>query len=85
MIGEDSKPRATALRQALEHTTEARPPPSDMLNVTEACAYLRISRWTLYRLIHGKQLTTVKVGRRRLVPMRSIQKLVSRLEAEDAA
>lgn len=80
----DIMPRATALRQALEGSKQAEPSAADMLTVAESCTYLRISKWTLYRLIQGKQLKSVKIGRRRLVPMRAILEFVKNLEAETA-
>ena len=56
--------------------------PSDLrilLTVPEACAVLRVSRWMLYRLIQTRQLNTVKIGRRRLVPAEEVRALLARL------
>lgn len=53
-----------------------------LLTVPEACERLRISRWMLYELIRSRQLTTVKLGSRRLVPLAGITALVDRLAAE---
>ena len=75
-------PRAKVLRQALGKTNieEQRPV---MLTVDEACESLRISKWTLYRLIHEKRIKTGKLGTRRLIPAASIADLVAEiLEAE---
>jgi excisionase family DNA binding protein len=55
-----------------------------LLTVLEACAELRISRWSLYELIHRRQLKTIKIGARRLVPAMAIQELVQRLIDEEA-
>ena len=62
--------------------------PSDLrilLTVPEACAVLRISRWMLYRLIQTRQLNTVKLGRRRLVPAAEVRALLDRLSQGTAA
>jgi excisionase family DNA binding protein len=55
-----------------------------LLTVPEACSQLHISRWMLYRLIHTRQLTTIKLGRRRLIPQASITDLIERLTQEAA-
>ncbi len=57
----------------------------DLLTVVEASAQLRVSRWTLYQLIHSRQLETIKIGRRRLIPRSAVQALIERLRAEEAA
>jgi excisionase family DNA binding protein len=43
-----------------------------VLTVDEAAERLRVSRWTLYNLIRSKQLRTIKIGRRRLVPVAAL-------------
>jgi excisionase family DNA binding protein len=53
-----------------------------LLTVPEACNQLHISRWMLYRLIHTRQLTTIKLGRRRLVPQAAVTSLIDRLSQE---
>lgn len=55
-----------------------------LLTVPEACAALRISRWALYSLIHKRQLRTIRIGARRLVPMTAVLDLIGRLEEEAA-
>ncbi|MFI0480507.1 helix-turn-helix domain-containing protein [Actinomadura sp. 9N215] len=55
-----------------------------VLTVDEAAERLRVSRWTLYNLIRSNQLRTVKIGRRRLVPVDAIAELLNEL-TEDAA
>jgi excisionase family DNA binding protein len=54
-----------------------------LLSVKEACRTLKISKWSLYRLIHTDQLRTIRIGRRRLVPGSAIQTLIQRLDGED--
>ena len=56
-----------------------------MLTIQEACAALRISKWTLYQLIRSRQLVTIKIGSRRVVPAAAIQALIDRLQDEEAA
>ena len=57
-----------------------------LLTVTEACARLRISRWTFYRLVQTRQLRTIKIGSARRVPAAAITEFVADLSTrEDAA
>lgn len=56
--------------------------PEALLTVPEACAALRISKWTLYKLIQRRQMVTIKIGASRYIPVRSIQDLIDRLRAE---
>ncbi|NYE50200.1 excisionase family DNA binding protein [Spinactinospora alkalitolerans] len=50
-----------------------------VLTVDEAAARLRVSRWTLYNLIRSGRLRTVKIGRRRLVPVASLSECLDAL------
>lgn len=54
-----------------------------VLTVKEACAALQVSPWTLYKLIHKRQLDTIKIGRRRLIPASEIPALIDRLRVEE--
>ncbi|MGH8902638.1 MAG: helix-turn-helix domain-containing protein [Egibacteraceae bacterium] len=56
-----------------------------VLTVPEACAVLRISKWTLYQLIRSRQLITIKIGSRRVVPVTAIRALLERLSDEETA
>jgi excisionase family DNA binding protein len=56
-----------------------------VLTVAEACLTLRISKWSLYQLIRSRQLETIRIGRRRLIPVAAIQALIQQLGREDAA
>jgi excisionase family DNA binding protein len=56
-----------------------------LLTVPEACTALRVSKWMLYRLMGSGQLGSIKVGRRRLIPMAAIAALVDQLLPEGAA
>jgi excisionase family DNA binding protein len=53
-----------------------------VLSVAEACQQLRVSKWTLYKLMHSHQLESIRIRRRRLIPLTAIQDLVSRLSDE---
>lgn len=59
-------------------------PDPTVLTVGEACQALRISRWTLYRLIHTRKLATVKIGSRRLIPTVAVTALVEQLMVEES-
>jgi len=66
----------------------ARPPCDDnsspaVLTVPEASKALRVSRWTLYDLIRSRALETIKIGRRRLIPVRSLTAYIRRKLNED--
>jgi len=76
------KPRAEVLRQAMERSKQEESPATTMLTVPEACERLRISKWTLYRLIQAGKLTSVKIGSRRLISLASIAKFIEQLESE---
>ncbi len=81
MSMEELQPRSKALREALNRSKENESVQT-MLTVAEACAQLRISKWTLYRLMQSGQLASVKIGSRRLIPMRAITKFIDQLEKE---
>jgi len=49
-----------------------------LYTVAEGCALLRISRWTFYRLVHARELTTITIGSRRFVPATAITAYIER-------
>ncbi|MCP2340397.1 helix-turn-helix domain-containing protein [Actinomadura rupiterrae] len=55
-----------------------------VFDVNEAAEQLRVSRWTLYNLIRSNELRTVKIGRRRLVPVEALADYVEHLMEEAA-
>jgi excisionase family DNA binding protein len=59
------------------HETSAVPPV--LYRVDEAADALRLSRSVVYELIRSGQLRTVKVGRRRLVPVPALAEYVDSL------
>jgi excisionase family DNA binding protein len=77
---EDMMPRAAVLRRKVDSTKSGPMLTSGLLTVAEACGYLRISKWTLYRFIQAGKLKTVKIGSRRLIRMQSILEFVEQHE-----
>jgi len=55
-----------------------------LYTVDEAAEWLRVSRWSVYRLIHAQQLQTIRIGRRRLVAPAALHDCVELL-SKDAA
>ncbi|MGH3904682.1 MAG: helix-turn-helix domain-containing protein [Pseudonocardiaceae bacterium] len=53
-----------------------------LITIPEACAALRISRWSLYQLINKRRLKTVRIDRRRLIATADLTALVEELRAE---
>lgn len=58
--------------------------PDHLLTIEETAEWLRVSRWSVYSLIHTNQLQTIKIGRRRLVTRSALDECVKQL-ARDAA
>ena len=54
-----------------------------LLDVPQACAALHVSRAQLVRLLAAGALIGIKIGRRRLLPVTSIESYISRLIAEE--
>jgi excisionase family DNA binding protein len=51
-----------------------------LFTIDEAAAQLRVSRWSVYNLIRSGQLQTIKIGRRRLVPLDALTECLQRLK-----
>jgi excisionase family DNA binding protein len=51
-----------------------------LFTIDEAAARLRVSRWSVYKLIRSGQLRTIKIGRRRLVPIDAMTECLERLK-----
>lgn len=51
-----------------------------LYSIVQAATALGVARSTLYVLIAEKQLQTVKIGKRHLIPVTEIQDFVSRLK-----
>lgn len=74
----------TAARRAAQEAAALPTSPAGLtlLTVPEACATLRVSRWSFYRLVQQGRLRSVKIGARRLVPAAALDDLVAALAAE---
>lgn len=67
----------TAIEEPKERGTTA------LLTIAETCEALRVSRWSVHRLIQSKRLESILLGRRRLVPEAAVQQLIEALRAEE--
>ncbi|TLG09546.1 helix-turn-helix domain-containing protein [Nocardia cyriacigeorgica] len=54
-------------------------PEPRLLTIPEVGAQLRLSKWSVYQLIHECKLTSVKVGARRFVPASEVDRFVAGL------
>ncbi|TKJ25273.1 transcriptional regulator [Blastococcus sp. CCUG 61487] len=54
------------------------PPPIKFLTVAEIATGMRVSKMTVYRLVHGGELTAVRVGRSFRVTERSYEDYLRR-------
>jgi len=52
--------------------------PSRLLTVPEAAAYLRVSDWTIYKLVRAGDLPVVHVGRGFLIDARDLDDFIDR-------
>ena len=55
-----------------------------LLTINETAQRLRISRWSVYNLIRANELSTVKIGRRRLVSPAALTEFVKHLTEKAA-
>jgi excisionase family DNA binding protein len=83
MATEDARPRSAALREALERKKKAQPATS-LLSLDEARQQLGIGRTTLYQQMKGGKLAYVKIGRRRLISVKAIERYIERRENKEA-
>ena len=51
-------------------------PANELLTLPEACAELRVSKWTLYQFMRSRQLASIKLRRRRVIPGSAINELL---------
>jgi excisionase family DNA binding protein len=56
-----------------------------LLSMPEACDRLGIRRDLLYKLMHGGEITSVKIGARRLVPESAVVAYIERNEQAGVA
>lgn len=62
-----------------DHKSAGAVPPV-LYSVSEAAQALRLGRSEIYELIRSHQLRTVKIGRRRLVPVVALTEYIASLE-----
>jgi len=55
-----------------------------LLTIKEVCELLRVSKWSVYRLIWSDQLQTLTIGRRRLVRPDAYARCVDLLDGKAA-
>jgi excisionase family DNA binding protein len=58
--------------------------PEQLLTISEVTDLLRVSKWSVYRLIWSGQLRTLTIGRRRLVRPSAFAECVDQLDQEAA-
>lgn len=72
-----SRPSASTLREPIAPGT----PPSHtsrwLLDIPETCRELHLSRAALYRLLASGELGSIKLGRRRLVPVTELERFIA--------
>ena len=68
-----------------ESTQEQRPQSRWLLDVPGACRELHISRAALFRLMARKELDSIRIGRRRLVPVSAIEAYIARQRDMEAS
>ena len=51
-----------------------------LLNISEVCQRLGIGHWAVYQQINNRALKTVKIGKRRLVSVESLQNFIKSME-----
>jgi excisionase family DNA binding protein len=52
----------------------------NVFTIEETAEILRISKWSAYEAAKRKQIPTIKVGRRKFIPRRALERM---LEGED--
>jgi excisionase family DNA binding protein len=59
----------------MQPPTNPNTPPEGALfyTILEAANLLRVSPWTVQRLIQSRELASAKIGRRRLIPAKAMQ------------
>jgi excisionase family DNA binding protein len=69
-----STPTTTPKRR--QHHAPTIPATRAAYSVKDVCAVLGVSRPTVYKLIHTGQLRTVMIGRRRVVPVGEVDRIL---------
>jgi excisionase family DNA binding protein len=53
------------------------------LTVAEAAAIMRVSKMTVYRLVHGRELSALRVGRSFRIPHRALDRYLAAARTDD--
>jgi len=53
-----------------------------LLTIDETCKILRVSKWTVYRLMDERKLASVKIRSRRLIPVQAVRDLIKRVQED---
>jgi len=61
----------------MEKALESTKPPRRVVTVREAAAILQISRATAYQAAKAKEIPTIRIGRRLLVPLAALERLLA--------
>lgn len=77
-------PKSSILRTALEKPA-TQDPGNLLLTIPEACNQLRVSKWSLYRLLNENKLKSLRIRGRRLIPRAELDNFISSQLAEGAA
>ena len=74
------QPKSDALKQAWQRKRHENGKPI-LLTISEASDCLRVSRHTIYRLLNERKLASIRILKRRLVPLKAVEDFIAR-EAE---
>lgn len=78
-LRDGASPRPSA--SALSESSAPSAPPSHtsrwLLDIPETCRELHLSRAALYRLLASGELGSIKLGRRRLVPVAELERFIA--------
>lgn len=66
----------------MEHESREESKP-DMLTIKHVCEKLQVSRWMVNELRRSGELSSVKIGSRRLFPRHSVEAYERRLEEKE--
>ncbi len=76
------KPRARVLQEALEKQKESSE--KFLLTILEVADYLRVSKWTVYKLLGEKKLKSLYIRGRRLIPRADVERYIENQLAEES-
>lgn len=65
------------MESAMHSELEPAPPGRRVVTLTEAAAILRISRGSAYEAAKRREIPTIRIGRRLLVPAAALERMLS--------